>query len=103
MARPSSGATAPDAGPLRHLYHRPRTMRRCIADNDYCSRRWRCADSPAAIASRRRAPPSRPASPVPARRRAATPSRGGSPVFSGRPDAYFDRTAKQTVSFIQQL
>ncbi|QRM26009.1 hypothetical protein [Burkholderia pseudomallei] len=33
----------------------------------------------------------------------ATPSRGGSPVFSGRPDAYFDRTAKQTVSFIQQL
>ncbi|MGV4686272.1 hypothetical protein [Burkholderia pseudomallei] len=48
-------------------------------------------------------PPSRPASPVPARRRAATPSRGGSPVFSGRPDAYFDRTAKQTVSFIQQL
>ncbi|WP_195762369.1 hypothetical protein [Burkholderia pseudomallei] len=38
-----------------------------------------------------------------ARRRAATPSRGGSPVFSGRPDAYFDRTAKQTVSFIQQL
>ncbi|QBI47525.1 hypothetical protein E2R25_14265 [Burkholderia pseudomallei] len=97
MARPSSGATAPDAGPLRHLYHRPRTMRRCIADNDYCSRRWRCADSPAAIASRRRAP--RPA----ARRRAATPSRGGSPVFSGRPDAYFDRTAKQTVSFIQQL
>ncbi|KGS75528.1 hypothetical protein X947_5309 [Burkholderia pseudomallei MSHR7334] len=70
MARPSSGATAPDAGRLRHLYHRPRTMRRCIADNDYCSRRWRCADSPAAIASRRRAPPSRPASPVPARRRA---------------------------------
>ncbi|EDO89070.1 conserved hypothetical protein [Burkholderia pseudomallei Pasteur 52237] len=40
---------------------------------------------------------------MPARRRAATPSRGGSPVFSGRPDAYFDRTAKQTVSFIQQL
>ncbi|KKI74156.1 hypothetical protein VU09_19380 [Burkholderia pseudomallei] len=54
-----------------------------------------------------RVPPARAAvasgSPVPARRRAATPSRGGSPVFSGRPDAYFDRTAKQTVSFIQQL
>ncbi|QBP49280.1 hypothetical protein E2R28_14240 [Burkholderia pseudomallei] len=46
-------------------------------------------------------PPARAA--TAARRRAATPSRGGSPVFSGRPDAYFDRTAKQTVSFIQQL